>query len=118
MRFLVDRCAGRRLAAWLRTQNHDVVESPSLGPDPGDLALLKWAVQHRRIVVTLDKHFARLVFVEATPHCGIVRLPDVPALQRILLMAQVLQRHRDKLEAGAIVTVRGEKIRVSKRTGG
>jgi predicted nuclease of predicted toxin-antitoxin system len=40
MKFLLDRCAGRRLADWLRTQGHDVVESRERGPDPGDLTLL------------------------------------------------------------------------------
>ena len=27
MKFLIDRCAGRLLADWLRQQGHDVVES-------------------------------------------------------------------------------------------
>ena len=36
MKFLVDRCAGRKLAEWLRSQGHDVLESRALGPDPGD----------------------------------------------------------------------------------
>ena len=42
MRFLIDRCAGRLLADWLRTrtQGHDVVESRELGPDPGDRAFI------------------------------------------------------------------------------
>lgn len=44
MRFLVDRCAGRRLAEWLRSQGHDVLEARELGPNPGDRALLERAV--------------------------------------------------------------------------
>ncbi|MCE2457864.1 MAG: DUF5615 family PIN-like protein [Dehalococcoidia bacterium] len=43
MRFLVDRCAGARLAEWLRINGHDVVEARELGPDPGDRALLELA---------------------------------------------------------------------------
>jgi len=43
MKFLVDRCAGRRLAEWLRTEGYDVVYAPALGPDPGDGALLEWS---------------------------------------------------------------------------
>lgn len=27
MRFLIDRCAGRQVADWLRREGHDVVES-------------------------------------------------------------------------------------------
>lgn len=36
MKFLVDRCAGRRLAEWLRKQGHDAAESAERGEDPGD----------------------------------------------------------------------------------
>lgn len=113
MRFLVDRCAGRRLADWLRAQGHDVVESRALGPDPGDRVLLTWATEQNRVLVTLDSDFAKLVFVEDTPHCGMVRLPDVPALERIELIGQVLERHRVELDAEAIITVRGGRIRIS-----
>ena len=44
MKFLVDRCVGRRLAEWLSQRGHDVVEARTLGPDSGDSELLKWAV--------------------------------------------------------------------------
>src|SRR5207249_12154215 len=33
VKFLIDRCAGHRLAEWLRAQGHDVVESRERGPD-------------------------------------------------------------------------------------
>ena len=79
MKFLVDRCAGRRLSEWLRQQKHDVVESRERGPDPGDRVLLAWAASEGRILITMDKDFGELIFVEGEPHCGIVRLPDVPA---------------------------------------
>jgi len=32
MRFLIDRCAGRLIADWLRDEGHDVVESRERGP--------------------------------------------------------------------------------------
>lgn len=54
MKFLLDRCAGRRVATWLRTQGHDVVESYERGPDPGDQVLLNWAAAEARILVTID----------------------------------------------------------------
>lgn len=58
VRFLIDRCAGRRLADWLRDHGHDVVESRDRGPDPGDRVLLEWSVSERRILVTMDKILA------------------------------------------------------------
>ena len=114
MKFLVDRCAGRRPAEWLRTHGHDVLESRERGPDPGDLVLLQWAVAEQRILVTIDTDFGKLIFVDQVPHCGVVRLPDVPADRRAELLHEVLERYGDDLAAGAIVTVRGDKIRISK----
>ena len=112
MKFLLDRCAGRRLATWLRAQGHDVVESYERGPDPGDLVLLNWAATESRILVTIDTDFGELIFVQNQRHAGLVRLPDVPATQRIDLMAQVLTRYPKELESGAIITVRGGRIRI------
>jgi len=113
MKFLIDRCAGRRLADWLRSDGHDSVYSPVLGPDPGDLALLQRAVSEKRILVTIDTDFGRIVYRGGEVHCGIIRLPDVRVSRRIELMRTVIERYGPQLEEGAIVTVRGEKIRVS-----
>ena len=38
MKFLIDRCAGRRIAKWLGSLGHDVIETRSLGQDSGDRA--------------------------------------------------------------------------------
>ena len=85
MKFLVDRCAGRRLAEWIRQQGHDVVESCELGPDPGDHALLEIAANEKRILITIDTDFGGFIFQEGMNHTGIVRLPDVPSERRIEL---------------------------------
>ena len=114
MRFLVDRCAGHRLAEWLRSQGHDVLESRELGPDPGDRALLERAAAEGRILVTIDTDFGALVYVEEVPHAGLVRLPDVPAERRIALMAEVFERHQHALETQAIITIRSGRIRISR----
>jgi predicted nuclease of predicted toxin-antitoxin system len=114
VKFLVDRCAGQRLAAWLRTQGQDVLASWEVGPDPGDRALLERAAAEGRVLVTIDTDFGALIYMQSVPHAGMVRLPDVPAAERIRLMAQVLERHQDALQAQAIITVRGGRIRVSR----
>ena len=113
MKFLVDRCVGPQLAEWLRTQGHDVVKARQLGPDPGDRVLLGRASAEGRILVTIDTDFGELVYVERFEHAGLVRLPDIPARQRIALIADVVQRHRRALEARAVVTIRGGRIRIA-----
>lgn len=113
MKFLIDRCAGQRLAAYLRERGHDVAESRERGPDPGDRALLGWAAAEGRILVTMDKDFGEFLFVEKAPHRGMVRMPDVPAAQRIVIMDKVLITHTQDLLERAVITVRGGRIRIS-----
>lgn len=116
MRFLIDRCAGQRLAAWLAGQGHDTKTSWADGrPDPGDLALLRMAADEGRILITIDSDFGTLVYLLGAAHAGIIRLPDVPAAKRIALMADLLERHGEILP-GAIVTVRGGRIRIARGT--
>lgn len=117
MRFLIDRCTGRRLAEWLRQQGHDVVESRERSPDPGDRKLLEWAVEERRVLVTMDKDFGEFIFIGGASHCGLVRLPDVPAERRIALMERVLAEYAEELAAQSVITVRGERIRISRPSG-
>ena len=114
MKFLIDRCAGHLLAEWLRKEQHDVVESRELGPDPGDRVLLEWSVRESRILVTIDTDFGELIFLENLPHAGLVRLPDVPSQERQSVMQDLLTRYKADLEDAAIITVRGGRIRISK----
>ena len=87
--------------------------SRELGPDPGDQALLERAISEGRILVTIDTDFGELVYVKRIKHAGLVRLPDVPVLQRIALMTEVVQRHARALEARAVITIRGGRIRIA-----
>ena len=114
MRFLVDRCAGRRLAEWLNGEGHDVLESYTLGPDPGDRELLEIASEQKRILITIDTDFGQLVYLNKVSHSGIIRLPDVPSERRIKLMESVLRQYSQDLDAGAIIIIRGERVRVTK----
>jgi predicted nuclease of predicted toxin-antitoxin system len=117
MRFLVDRCAGRKLAEWLQNQGHDVLEARTLGPDPGDRDLLEQAAAQERVLVTIDSDFAQLVYLDRVSHCGIVRLPDVPAQIRIKMMEAVLREHLEALESQSIITIRGQRVRISRPPG-
>lgn len=101
------------MAAWLQDQGHDVLELRELGRDPDDEEVLRLAASLKRVLVTIDTDFGKLIFAQREPHAGLIRLPDVRAVSRIALMEQVLARHAAELKRGAIVTVRGQRIRVS-----
>ena len=111
MRFIVDRCAGRRLAEWLANNGHDVLDSRTLGPDPGDMALLMLAESEDRILITLDKDFGELIYLRDIPHAGRIRRPDVLVSQRIALVEQTIKQHSQALEERAIITIQGAGAR-------
>jgi predicted nuclease of predicted toxin-antitoxin system len=114
VRFLVDRCAGRRLTEWLRQQGHDVRDARDEHPDPGDAALLQIAAAEQRVPVTIDTDFGALIYVTGAAHAGIIRLPDVPARARIALMEQILVDREEADIIGAMITVTGSRIRFSR----
>ena len=113
MRFLVDACAGKQLADWLVDRGHDVLFIDELGADPGDRALLDLAVAEGRVMVTIDMDFGELVFLHDVAHAGLVRLPDVPVVERVALMREVLTKCGDALSQRAIVTASAQRIRIT-----
>jgi predicted nuclease of predicted toxin-antitoxin system len=76
--------------------------------------LLRLAADEGRIPVTIDTDFGALVSVAGAAHAGIVRLPDVPAPSRIVLIEQILARHGEADLASAIVTVKGSRVRFAR----
>jgi|WetSurMetagenome_2_1015567.scaffolds.fasta_scaffold38313_4 predicted nuclease of predicted toxin-antitoxin system len=113
MRFLIDRCVGHKIAEFLKSQGHDVSEISERGADPGDPVILQWAAEEDRILVTMDKDFGKLVYLNRLAHSGIVRLPDVRSSQRMEIMQQLLDFHAAHLSEGAMITIRGGRIRTS-----
>jgi predicted nuclease of predicted toxin-antitoxin system len=75
---------------------------------------LEWAADEGRVLLTIDRDFGEILFVEGASHCGLVRFPDVPAVARIRLMQQVLEQHEQEIMDGAIITIRGGRIRISR----
>jgi predicted nuclease of predicted toxin-antitoxin system len=117
LKFLIDRCAGHRLATWLTAQGHDVRPAWQQEPDPGDSALLRIAAEKGRILVTIDSDFGTLIYLLGAAHAGIIRSQMFRAAERIALMADLLNRHEQDLP-GSIVTIGGGRIRISRPSRG
>lgn len=62
----------------------------------------------------MDKDFGKFLFLEGQSHSGLVRLPDVLAEERIRLMDLILTNYHSELAEGAVITVRGDRIRISR----
>jgi predicted nuclease of predicted toxin-antitoxin system len=58
--------------------------------------------------------FEEIIWRQSKPHCGVLRLENLPRSERIALLRDVLDCHSLDLESRAIVIALSTKIRVRK----
>lgn len=105
MRFLVDECAGPRLAQWLAERGHDVASIYDESPGVSDEEVLERAFLQDRILITADKDFGEHVFRNRKPHRGVLqlRLANERAENRIAVLSRVLEQSSDRLRLRFVV---------------
>jgi predicted nuclease of predicted toxin-antitoxin system len=74
MKVLLDTCVVGNVYQVLLASGIDVERTGNRERDPGDEAILAYAFEHGRILVTLDKDFGTLAILQGRPHTGILRL--------------------------------------------
>lgn len=77
-----------------------------------DEEILAHAYNEGRILVTLDKDFGELAIILRIPHCGIMRLVNIPARMQGSVCARIITLHGDELISGSIVTVEANRVRI------
>ena len=112
MRFLIDVNAGGVVTQWLRSAGHDVVEVAARDGRMPDAAILRWAVDEERIIVTTDRDFEAMIYRRGAEHRGVVRLQNLPRSRRLHLIEHVLGEFADALAERAIVIADEQRVRV------
>lgn len=114
MRFIVDECAGPRVAHWLQSEGHEVFSAYEMARGVDDEHLLAKAVSEGWIIITNDTDFGEMIFREGRDHRGLIflRLADERAANKIAVLRQVLDRYSDKIEDN-FLTVTETKVRIS-----
>ncbi|HEX2224095.1 MAG TPA: DUF5615 family PIN-like protein [Thermoanaerobaculia bacterium] len=111
MRFLADENLERSIIEGLRGRGHDVASaSESAGsPDP---EVLDRALAEGRVLLTNDKDFAELTFLQQKAAAGIVliRLPRLRGQEKADRVLEVIDGQRERLE-GVFTVVEAEAIR-------
>jgi len=112
MRFLVDECAGPRLAHWLRLQDHVVFSVFDEARGMADDAILAKAWQEQWVLLTADKDFGERIYRDQHAHCGVVllRLADERAANKIQVMEKLLAAYTNRL-IGSYIVVTEKRIR-------
>jgi predicted nuclease of predicted toxin-antitoxin system len=116
MRFLLDESVDVRLVSFLRSLGHDcAIIGHDFPPSLNDPAVLAIAFREGRVLITLDRHFGKLVFGEGQPHAGVLylRLRDEPIEVYRDRLQEVLDQHVQDLGRFMVVDVRHIRVRES-----
>jgi predicted nuclease of predicted toxin-antitoxin system len=104
----LDESADWRIVPYLEVHGHDVTgivrHYPASLPDTDVLAI---AYREKRTIITHDRDFGELVFVEHQPHAGVILHRLGPFVSMELMIArldQVLSRHVHELNRFIVVT--------------
>jgi len=115
MKFLIDVCAGRSIAQWLRSKGYDVKEIRCINPKMSNEEILRCAQREGRILITMDKDFSELTILFKKSHCGMIRLENLTTEDRIKNLKKILNLHLEDLKQKAIIIQRGDKLRIIKK---
>jgi len=83
MRFLADENVEAGIVALLRAEGHDVLHISETAPGVRDERVLQQARAERRVLLTNDKDFAALTFLQRLASTGIVLLRMPRARSRV-----------------------------------
>ena len=115
MRFLIDVNGSKNLGNLLIDKGYDVAFVRDIDAQMKDEDILALAVKERRIIVTTDKDFEQLIWQQNKPHCGVLRLENLPRNERILLLEDVLSLCIQDLLDGKIIVAMKNKFRIRQR---
>lgn len=114
MRFLADENVEGTVIAALRACGHDVAVIADEMAGVKDRAVLIRSVAEGRILVTNDKDFAELAFLQRSAATGIllIRLPDAGSREKALRVAAAVADLSDRLaDAMTVVEPRATRRR-------
>ena len=116
MKFLIDESSGRAIVDFLRQAGHDVVSVAEESLGLPDLAVISFAENSGRILVTNDKDFGEMIYRQGHSHCGVVlmRLDNERVSVRIAVIGRLLAQYAGHLRDNFIV-VTEDTVRIAKR---
>jgi predicted nuclease of predicted toxin-antitoxin system len=115
MRLLLDMGTSIRTAEHFRALGHDAVHLREQHLQRmGDPDIMRKAVDERRVLVTFDLDFARLIALQrvAWPSVILLRLTQFTTDQVNLRLEDVVHRYATELESGAIVVLDDDRVRI------
>ncbi|HTR40755.1 MAG TPA: DUF5615 family PIN-like protein [Pseudomonadales bacterium] len=112
---VIDNCLPLSWVEYLHQHGHIARHWREIGPpNAPDSEIMQWARQNKSVVLTQDLDFTKLLFQSRAPLPSVIqlRLNDVRPQSIGEDVLQVLQQHKDDLQRGALITVKGHKSRL------
>jgi predicted nuclease of predicted toxin-antitoxin system len=118
MRFLADESCDFAVVHALRANGHDVLAVSEVTPRAEDFEVIRLAVREKRILLTEDKDFGRLVYSHGQKTLGVIflRFPTSARKQISKDIIKLVKQQGEKL-VGCFVTVQPGRIRISHAPG-
>ena len=109
MRFLVDECAGPYLGEWLASQGNEVFSIYEEASSIDDESILGKAYAENWILITFDKDFGDMAYLQRRPHRGValLRLEDQRPANAINAVRGLLESHPHQLPDEFVVVPEG-----------
>ena len=98
LKFLADVNIEKRIIDFLRGAGFDVLWIPDYDCHLDDVALLKLAFDENRIIITNDKDFGELNFLQRKPSVGIIlfRIDEQNVRVKITILKNMLLKYPEK----------------------
>lgn len=112
-KFLADESLEYSIVLWLRELDYDVISVAEDFPSVDDEKVLEKAVQENRIIITNDKDFGDLVFLNRLPNKGIIllRFRTEEVGTKIKFLKSFLENYSDKI-INKFTVIDESKIRI------
>lgn len=116
MNFLADESADRQIVERLRQDDHQVLYVAEMEPGVSDEIVLDLANRERYLLITADKDFGELVFLQRRLMSGVIliRLAGLSPMNKAEVIASALNKHGAELDQAFTVITAGA-IRIRKR---
>ena len=85
-------------------------------PCASDEQIMDLALQDDRILITADKDFGELVFVQNRPHGPWIRVVELSVVEQVRAVTGLLDQHDHELTGQVIVTITRGRIRIRRQT--
>lgn len=114
MKLLLDQGLPRSAASILRTADIDAIHTGEIGyATAEDSEIIDYAIEHERVIVTLDADFHRILALSglSLPSVIRIRLQGLRGEATAKLIQRIIADWQAELEQGVMLAVESERVR-------